>query len=115
MKNEYCPRFDMNFEIQNHDLNEELSGWGRARCTAFTKLRDIFTDKKTPPPVKADLFNSTMLPIQPYGCETWNIKSIGQRKLPIKGAMKRNMMGIGGLPHASNEDPQSYSGVKNVI
>ncbi|VDM41202.1 unnamed protein product [Toxocara canis] len=77
----------------------------RADWIAFTKLLDILTDRKPPPPVKAELFNCTTLLVMLYGCETWNTTLAEERKLAVtQRAMERPMEGINRLRHIPNEE-----------
>ncbi|VDM49635.1 unnamed protein product [Toxocara canis] len=128
MKNEYCPGFDMKLEKENVELVHSYSIWGmrykdlgekssrrrRAGCI-FTKLRDILTDRKALPHVKAELFNSTILYCL-YGRETWNTTFAQERELAMtQRAMERRMEGISMLQHMPNEVLRSRSSVKEIV
>ncbi|VDM39202.1 unnamed protein product [Toxocara canis] len=122
MKNAFCPQFTMklgseNIELveqysylwrivqMNDDLGVEQSRRGRAACIAFTKLKDIFCDTKTTPSVKAELFNSTVLPALLYECETWNT-TLDEENIveTTQRIMERRMVGVSRLQHIANED-----------
>ncbi|VDM26453.1 unnamed protein product [Toxocara canis] len=83
---------------------------------AFAKLSDILIGRKTPPPVKAALFNSTILLVLLYGCETWNTTLAEERKLAVtQRALERRTVGIRRLQHIPNEDLRSRYGVKDFF
>ncbi|KHN87558.1 Putative uncharacterized transposon-derived protein F52C9.6, partial [Toxocara canis] len=68
---------------------------------------------KATPSVKAELFNSTVLPVLLYGCETWNTTLAEENKLATtQRATERRMVGVSRLQHIANED---CSGVKDFI
>ncbi|KHN85433.1 hypothetical protein Tcan_00550, partial [Toxocara canis] len=79
MENAYCTGFDMKLENENielvdcyaylgqaaqmdNDLGEVLSRRKKEEWVAFMKLRGVLTNRNTPPSLKAELFNSIILP-----------------------------------------------------
>ena len=105
-------------QIVNMDnkLGPELSKRKRSAWIAFMKQKDIFYDKKATSSTKADLFNSVVLPVLLYGCETWNTTLAEEGKLATtQRAMERRIVGVSRLQHIRNEELRSKSGVKDVV
>ena len=133
MKNAVCPQFSIKLDGKDielvdqypylgqivnmdNDLGRELSKRKRSAWTAFVKHKDIFYDKKVASSTKADLFNSAVLPVLLYGCETWNTTLAEERKLAVtQRAMERRIVGVSRLQHITNEELRSKSGVKDVV
>ncbi|KHN75854.1 Putative uncharacterized transposon-derived protein F52C9.6, partial [Toxocara canis] len=97
-------------------LGLQLSRRRRAAWIAFTNFRDVFYDAKATLSVKAELFNSTVLPLLLDGCETWNTTLAEEIKLAkTQLAMERRMVDVSRQQHIRNEGLRSRSGVKYVV
>ena len=97
-----------------HDEGSEICRRIRAGWNKFTELADVWTsslDQK----IKAQYFNSTVLPAMKYGCETWSLTKAEYNKLAVaERAMERRMLGITLYDRIQNEVIRQRSQVDDI-
>jgi hypothetical protein len=77
-----------------NDLLPEISRRRRAAWAAFGNIKAV-TDASRDSRLKAELFNSTVLPALCYGCETWGMNSIAEKKLrTAQASIERRMLNM---------------------
>lgn len=133
MRNQYCPdhtiRLNKNLIAQvesykylgqtvrmDNDIKQELINRKRAAWIAFNKIKPMLTDQSINITLRADLFNSHILPALTYGSETWNTTKIEENGLrTTQRAMERRMINVSKKDHIRSEVIRERSGIKDVI
>ena len=86
-------------------------GW-----SAFCKLDNIMPDKNVPMILKSKAFNECILPVMPYGCETWSLSNTQLEKLvTTQRKIERIMIGFTLKDRKSTEWIRKQSGVTDLI
>ena len=86
-------------------------GWN-----AFCKLDNIKRDKSVPIRLKRKAFNTCVLPVMTYGCETWSRSNTQLEKLfTTQRKMERITVGITGKDRRSTNWIRKQSDVTDII
>jgi hypothetical protein len=97
-----------------HENSRELARRIRAGWIAFKQNEELFwelTDAK----IRADLFNSTVLPAMLYASETWTLTAKDIHKLQVaQRSMERRMLKVSRRDRIRNEDIRARTLVKDV-
>lgn len=99
--------------MKNH-LRPEISRRKRAAWAAYNPVRSV-VENCSDYELRANIFNSKVLPALCYGCETWTVTKAAEDQLRgVQAALERNMVGIS-LHLQHNEQIQAMSRVREVI
>ena len=100
--------------IEN-DLKGEVSRRRKAGWMKFVQEKEVLKSKLDSE-VRANIFNSTILPAMLYGSETWSLTKEEELKLEVtERAMERIMLGISLKDHITNEEIRRRSKVQDVV
>ena len=99
-----------------NDMGKELIRRKKSGWYAFSKLRDILTSRKVSREVKAQVFNTHVIPSLTYACETWSLTEREEHFLQVtQRAMERRMTSTRLIQHISNEELRERSKVNDII
>ena len=94
----------------------EISRRKKAGWLTVIKLKNILTSNKVSPTVKAQIYDTHVLPTMTYGAETWNTTEREEYKLStIQRKMKRKMTEIKMRDRTTNTELRTRSKVKDII
>lgn len=111
MKNNYCGEAKMTLEnteitftdkyvylgqqiTADHKIDGEIRRRRSAAWNSFNNIREVLK-KTTDVKIRAQLFNSTVLPALNYGSETWTMRESEKQKLTAtQRAMERRIIGV---------------------
>ena len=97
------------------DLCKEINNRIKCSWLAFRKIENLLKSKEVTQDVKADLFNSNILPTLLYASETWNTTLSNEIKLrTTQRTMERRMCNISKLQHIRAEEIRNITKVKDV-
>ncbi|KAI5746495.1 hypothetical protein M8J77_004170 [Diaphorina citri] len=133
MKNKHCPNHNIRlnnhpiaevesykylgqYVTMNNDIKQELISRKRSGWIAFNRIKDMLTDQTIPITLRANLFNSHVLPALTYGSETWNTTKHEENGLrTTQRAMERRIINVSKKDHIRSEVIRERSGIKDVI
>ena len=99
--------------------NKSCGEWARRRKAAwiaFNQNRTVLTDEKLPMNIRANIFNTTVLPAMLYAAETWSTTKSEEEKLAVtQRAMERRMCGVSIRDRISNKELRQRSGLRDVV
>jgi len=99
-----------------NEMKKELTRRKQAGWNSFSKLRDILTSKKISAEVKAQIFNTHILPSMTYACETWSLTEKDEAFLQVtQRAMERRMTNSRLIHHVPNEELRRRSKVIEIL
>ena len=100
----------------NNLANGEYTRRRRAGWVAFNNNRTILTDQAVPMNIRANIFNTTVLPAMLYACETWATTKNDEEKFAVtERAMERRICGITLRDRINNEELRRRTGVRDVV
>ena len=95
---------------------QEIKRKTQAGWAAFSRYKDILTDKTMPNCLKRKLFNQCILPAITYGSETWTLNKDMERKLKTtQRSMERMMLGYTRRDRKRNIWIREQTRVKDVL
>jgi hypothetical protein len=99
----------------DHAISRELARRCKAGWVSYASIATVVkttNDQK----LRAQLFNSTVLPAMIYGSETWSLTKADRMKLSVtERAIERRMIGVTRLDHVTNEQLRRQTQVKDVV
>ena len=104
-------------QVQSNNVSSgEWTRRRQAAWIAFNKNRTVLTDTKLPMEIRANLFNTTVLPAMLYASETWSTTKSEEKKLAVtQRAMERRMCGVSIKDKISNKELRQRSGLRDVV
>lgn len=98
------------------NIGPELANRIKSSWVAFQKIQTVVTSNKVPRNIKADLFNTIVLPALLYASETWSTTLKAENKLrTTQRAMERRITNNSKRLHKRAETIREESGVQDVI
>ena len=104
-------------QVQSNNVSSgEWTRRRQAAWIAFNKNRTVLTDANLPMEIRANLFNTTVLPAMLYASETWSTTKSEEEKLAVtQRAMERRMCGVSVKDKISNKELRQRSGLRDVV
>ncbi|KAG7297348.1 hypothetical protein JYU34_013337 [Plutella xylostella] len=81
----------------------------------FWSLKEIMKSKTTKMSIKRKVFNTCILPVMTYGCETWALTKAHMHKLQVcQRSMERSMLGLRMIHHIEIKEIRKITEVDDV-
>ena len=104
-----------NINMEN-DIYPEIKRRKRAGWQSFVKLKNILMNSKLTSEVKAQIFNTHILPSLTYAAETWGTTECHEHELSIiQRQMERKITGVKIHHRISNKVLREKSKVKDIV
>ncbi|KAH7695018.1 reverse transcriptase [Aphelenchoides avenae] len=102
-------------EDHSANMNGEIGRRQKAAWLSFKNIQEVLK-KISDPKLRANLFNTTVLPALLYGCETWTLTKRHEEKLSVtERAMERRVLGLTMWDQERNEAVREKTGFIDAV